>query len=210
MPARNFKNRDRAASRLLRSVALGVHPARLFASRVTEGSSMSGSTRIARTVVFAACWLSTFGGCGSQAPTPPMAAGSGGAPVLVVENPGSAGRVAAVGGSEAAGVSAPSPGGAGATAAGSGGVSASAGAAAAGRAAIAGSGGNVSAGAGGSGVAGGASAADDDDDLLGGLLPTPQVSCDGLVCLEDADCADLYPDEDALCHFTHCQDLTCQ
>ena len=72
--------------------------------------------------------------------------------------------------------------------------------------AAAGSGGVLSEG--GAGGTGGA--AGDDADIFGGLFPAPQVSCDGLVCLEDADCASLYPDEDAACHFTHCEDLVCK
>jgi hypothetical protein len=157
--------------------------------------------------VFAACCVSlVFGACGSDAPAPAADAGSGGGPTLIVENPGSgsAGRPAAIGGG---GSSAPNTTSAGASAAGSGGTLASAGSPAAGAGgSVAGDGGALSAGAGGAGGAGG----DDDDDVFGGLFPTPQVSCDGLICLEDADCASLYPDEDAACHFTHCEDLVCK
>jgi hypothetical protein len=31
-----------------------------------------------------------------------------------------------------------------------------------------------------------------------------------LLCLEDSDCAELYPDETVSCKFTKCVDLMCQ
>lgn len=171
---------------------------------------MSRTTRATRVVMFVACCVSLIiGACGTDTPPAAPAAGSGGSPVLVVANPGSGGRPAAISGGSGAGSSAPGST-AGASAAGSGGMLASAGAAAAGTGgrSAAGSGGASSAGAGGAGGTGGA--AGDDDDIFGALFPAPQVSCDGLVCLEDADCASLYPDEDAVCHFTHCEDLVCK
>jgi hypothetical protein len=57
-----------------------------------------------------------------------------------------------------------------------------------------------------------AAVAEEEDDLLGLLgVPAPDaVSCEGLLCVETADCASLYPDEAATCKFTSCVDFTCQ
>jgi hypothetical protein len=46
------------------------------------------------------------------------------------------------------------------------------------------------------------------DTMTGGAAP--QVSCEGMVCLEFADCANLHPDENAVCKFTRCEDLQCK
>ena len=144
---------------------------------------MSRTTRATRVVFCAACCVSLIiGACGSDTPAAAPAAGSGGGPALVVENPGSGGRPAAISGGSGAGSSAPHAT-AGAAAAGSGGSIASAGAAAAGTggSSAANSGGAPSAGAGGAGGAGGDTGGAGDDDILGALFPAPQVSCDDVV-----------------------------
>jgi hypothetical protein len=116
-----------------------------------------------------------WGACGSEAPaSEALAAGSGGTPDLRVDNPGSAGMLAARSGG-----------------AGTGG---------------AGSGGAMAAGSGGAGGAAGAAP----DDIFGGLFGPAPLSCDGLLCLEDADCSTLYPDETTACKLTRCVDLFCQ
>ena len=51
-----------------------------------------------------------------------------------------------------------------------------------------------------------------EDDPLGDLfgLGSGTPSCEGLICVEDKDCQDLYPTENATCKFTKCVDLTCK
>jgi hypothetical protein len=80
---------------------------------------------------------------------------------------------------------------------------------------LAGAGG--SAGAAGSGAGAGGAAGEDDPGtvdplaLFGlGSAGAAAVSCTDLACFELADCANLYPDENAACHFTRCEDLTCK
>ena len=86
----------------------------------------------------------------------------------------------------------------------------------AGQAGGAGSGGAASMAAGGAAAAGmgGADAADAsvEDDFFGVFAaPEPDaLSCEGLICLESADCTSLYPDEAAACHFTTCEDFICK
>jgi hypothetical protein len=159
-----------------------------------------------------------MGGCGSDKPQAPMPqAGAAGTPDLQVDNPGGAGKAGAgSGGTSSAGT--------GGAAAGSGGSSGAAGAAgAAGSAAgsggsTAGAGGSAGAEAGGAGGAGGASGAggadgaagSDSDDPFADFFGTGQISCDGLLCLEDSNCTDFYPDEAAACKFTKCVDFVCQ
>jgi hypothetical protein len=42
------------------------------------------------------------------------------------------------------------------------------------------------------------------------LLGPGEISCEGLLCLEAADCAGLYPEENATCKFTDCVDFACK
>ena len=92
-----------------------------------------------------------------------------------------------------------------------------------------GSGGSASAGSGGSagadsgagaggdaGMAGSSSAGSEPDagmpaeeDPFAGLFDPGPVSCDGYICLEAADCASLYPEENTTCKFTNCVDFMC-
>lgn len=129
------------------------------------------------------------------------------------------GPSASAGSSGAAGIAA---GAAGMGAAGSAGAAAGSGTAGTAGTAAAGAGGSASADMSatsddpldlfGSG-AGGASAPGSDPiaDLFGpGASGAPAPSCEGLVCLEDADCQNLYPEEHAQCKFTGCVDLVCK
>lgn len=153
--------------------------------------------------------------CGSDTPAGPMAmAGAGGTPDLQVDNPGSAGK-------PAAGSGGTSQAGAGGSAAGSGGaVGAAGGGGAAGMAAAGSGGSNAGAGgsggtggtggAGGAGGSGGAAGAPESDDPFADLFGPGQISCEGLLCLEDSNCAEFYPDEAATCKFTKCVDFVCQ
>jgi hypothetical protein len=159
--------------------------------------------------------------CGSDKPEMPMPqAGAAGTPDLQVDNPGGAGKAAAgTGGTSSAGTGGSAAGsggssgaagaaGAAGTAAGSGGSTAGAGGS--GGAGAGGAGGTGGAGgAGGSGGAGGAAGADSDDPFAD-IFGTDQISCDGLLCLEDSNCADFYPDEASTCKFTKCVDFVCQ
>jgi hypothetical protein len=168
--------------------------------------------------------IGSIAACSNGKPANPMAiAGQGGTPTIeAVDNPGSGGSLAA--GSGGAGTS----GAAGSIAAGAGagaGVAGSAGSAAGAGGAIAGAGGAI-AGAGGAtaaagsgGMAGGsaagaggesADAGPAEDDPFGGLFDPPPTSCEGLLCLEDADCTNFYPDEAATCKLTRCVDLVCE
>ena len=47
----------------------------------------------------------------------------------------------------------------------------------------------------------------EEEDPLVGLAGD---SCEGLLCVETADCAMLYPDENATCKFKSCVDFVCQ
>lgn len=157
--------------------------------------------------------LCLLGGCSSKPTASEAAAGSSAVPVL--DNP--AGRPAASGTtSGGAATASPAAGSIARTsAAGSGGSAGSAGT----TLVAAGSGhatGGAAAGSGGSGPVAGDGAAGDDDPLdaldpfgLGSATPAAD-SCEGHVCLEDADCASLYPDDAARCKFTRCEDLTCR
>jgi len=133
---------------------------------------------------------------GQVAPPPAMAADLG----LAGSTAGSAGMVAipSAGATAGAGGS-----GASASSAGTGGSAGSDGA---------GSGGSMVASAGSSAAdAGGqpdAGVPDEEDPFLG-LLGPAEASCEGLLCLEAADCATLYPDENATCKFTSCVDFVC-
>jgi hypothetical protein len=62
---------------------------------------------------------------------------------------------------------------------------------------------------GGAGGAAGSSAEDDPFGLNGIFGDPGALSCEGLLCLEAADCAALYPDETAACKFTKCEDFVC-
>jgi hypothetical protein len=148
--------------------------------------------------------------CAGEKPADSMAiAGQGGTPSIgPVDNPGSGGRAAA--GSGGAGTE----GSAGAVAAGAGGAGTAGSTAGAGGSA-AGAGGSTAAGSGGTdgGVDADAAVADAgpaEDDPFGGLFGPLLTSCDGLLCLEDADCATLYPDETATCKLTRCVDFVCE
>jgi hypothetical protein len=72
------------------------------------------------------------------------------------------------------------------------------------------------AGAGGAAAGAGGEQADagaaNEDDPFGLFDPAglDELSCEGLLCVEAADCASLYPDEAAACKFTTCQDFVCQ
>jgi hypothetical protein len=154
--------------------------------------------------------------CGDEKPADPMViAGQGGTPSIgPVDNPGSGGRSAA--GSGGAGT----VGAAGAVAAGTGGAggggrAGTAGSTAGAGGSTAGAGGSTAAGSGGAdgGVDADAAVADAgsaEDDPFGGLFGPLPTSCDGLLCLEDADCATLYPDETATCKLTRCVDFVCE
>jgi hypothetical protein len=48
-----------------------------------------------------------------------------------------------------------------------------------------------------------------EDDPFAGLFDPGPVSCDGYLCLEAADCAALYPEENTTCKFTNCVDFLC-
>ena len=133
---------------------------------------------------------------GQVAPPPAMAADLG----LAGSTAGSAGMVAMPSGGAAASA-------AGSTSsAGTGGSAGSAGSDGSG------SGGSMAASAGSSAAdAGGqpdAGPPAEEDPFLG-LLGPAEVSCEGLLCLEAADCATLYPDENATCKFTSCVDFVC-
>jgi hypothetical protein len=43
-----------------------------------------------------------------------------------------------------------------------------------------------------------------------GAAGAPAISCSGLVCAELGDCQMLYPDENASCKFTRCEDFECK
>ena len=83
----------------------------------------------------------------------------------------------------------------------------------------AGSAGADTAGSGGSMASAGSSAADAggqpdagvpaEEDPFAGLLGPAEVSCEGLLCLDAADCATLYPEENTTCKFTSCVDFVC-
>jgi hypothetical protein len=167
-----------------------------------------------------------IGACGEGSPAAPMGmAGQGGAPVIAsADNPGSAGNAAAGSGGSptlaAAGAVAAGAGGAGSGSAGSGGAgsggagtgAAGTGAAAAGQAGgvAAGSGGTGGSTAGGAGGQGEAAGAEAEEDPFGGIFGTPSDACEGLLCVEAADCTDLYPDEATSCKFTKCVDFQCE
>jgi hypothetical protein len=70
---------------------------------------------------------------------------------------------------------------------------------------VAGAGGVSAAGAGGA-----AGAEDMGDDPVGDLFPPVPASCEGLLCIEDADCGTLYVEQAATCKLTKCVDFTCQ
>lgn len=148
----------------------------------------------------------TLAGCGSEAPPAMMApeAGKASLPPIMADNPGTERAAAGSGPIKAPTVVGPAgAGGASGAAgqptpaAGSGGQSGSAGAAGA-------------SGASGASGAGGQAGADPNDPFAGLLPPPAPTSCEGLLCLEAQDCANLYPTENATCKFTKCVDLTCQ
>lgn len=121
-------------------------------------------------------------------------------PPIMVDNANEAGSTAA--GSD--GSTAGSSGSAGRTAGSSGSAGSSAGSGgSAGSAAGSGGSAGSSAGSGGSSTDAGVP---EEEDPFGLFTP----SCEGLICLEDADCASLYPDENATCKFTSCVDFFCQ
>jgi hypothetical protein len=148
------------------------------------------------------------GACGEDPPPSAVAAaaGQGGAPVQVMDSRQMSGRAAA----GSAGSVMPS---AGAAAGGIGGHAGNAGNGGAGQAAMgAGNAGGGMAGIGGIGGSG-AAGAPAEDDFFGGLFDPPapdELSCEGLLCFEAADCASLYPDETAACKFTRCEDFACK
>lgn len=166
---------------------------------------MASSRSLTRCWLIASVFAAASGACGSDPATntPPPVAGSAGHVSEPVDNPVLAGSRAAVSGGRAAPVNSAGTLAAGTAAqvagspaAGSGGASGSAGAA--------GSAGTSSAGAGGAG-------GDASDDPFGDLFPTPDApSCDGMLCLEAADCTSFYPDAAATCHFTDCVDFVCK
>jgi hypothetical protein len=154
-------------------------------------------------------------------------AGEGGAPAFgTADNPGSAGTPAAdSGGAGSAGLSHAGTGGAGTagptagaggSTAGAGGSTAGAGGSTAGASgstagAAAGGGGTGEATAGAGGQTGDAGMPEEaEDDPFDGIFGPLPISCDGLLCLEDSDCASLYPDETAACKLTKCVDFVCQ
>ena len=159
-----------------------------------------------------------FAGCGSSATEDESSAGSGGSNIPVVGNYPSAANAgqnglasgfkgwrndAAAGSSGASGMKAAAGGGAGS----------------AGSAGAAGAAGNAAAGSGSAGAAGNAGAAgaagdasqDDPLDLFGsGGSSSATSTCEGMICVEDRDCQDLYPDENARCKFTRCEEFECK
>ena len=154
-----------------------------------------------------------FAGCGSSA-APEDSSTSSRPTIPVIGNyPAAAGTGSVASASSGSGFkgwrgdAAGSSGAAGqATAAGSGGAAGSAGRAAAGSSASAGS---SAAGTSGADAGSGATSMDDPLDLFGGAAPAAAPSCDGLVCVEDKDCQDLYPMESAACKLTKCVDFAC-
>ena len=67
------------------------------------------------------------------------------------------------------------------------------------------------AGASGSDAAGqGGSGMPAEDDPFAGLFDPGPTSCEGFLCLDAADCASLYPDENTTCKFTSCVDFSCK
>lgn len=151
----------------------------------------------------------TLAGCGSDAPPAMMSAEAGkeSLPPIMADNPGTQRAAAGSGPVKAPTVVGPAgaggssgAGGQAAPAAGSGGQGGSAGAAGA----------SGASGASGTSGAGGQAGADPNDPFAGLLPPPPPTSCEGLLCLEAQDCANLYPTENATCKFTKCVDLTCQ
>jgi hypothetical protein len=163
-------------------------------------------------IALASAWL---GACSSDEKADDLdeVAGMGGSSSQGAGSGGSAGNAFGNAGT----VTTPSAGTGGTTAssagAGSGGVTAGMGA---------------SAGTGGSGGTGGSSAGSmaagsssagtsaqpdagvpAEEDPFAGLFGPDEVSCEGLLCLDTADCASLYPEENAQCKFTGCVDFMC-
>jgi hypothetical protein len=152
-------------------------------------------------------------GCGSSA-EPEESSDSNNPSIPVVGNypaAGSAGQTSSGDGfkgwrGDAAGSSAGSAAAAGAVAAGSSAVAAGSGGSA-GTASTAGAGGA----AGNAAAAGSGGDSSSDDDPLGLFGPTADApSCEGLICVEDQDCKELYPEESATCKFTKCVDFACK
>ena len=155
--------------------------------------------------------LASLGACASESKKGDMkTAGQGALPPLMADNIGSAGTAAGSAGT----VATPSAGAGGtsASSAGTSGGNAGTGGNTAGTSGgSAGSAGSMAAMAGSSAAGAGdppdAGAPDDEDPF--GLLGPAEVSCEGLLCVEAADCATLYPDENATCKFTTCVDFEC-
>lgn len=165
---------------------------------------MSLSRLLAVSGTIATITLALFAGCSSDKAVPMTTAEAGkeSLPPIMADNPGSERAAAGSGPIQAPTVVGP---------AGTGGSSGSGGqpmpaAGSGGQVPVAGSSGSAGA-SGASGAGGQAGAA---DDPFAGLLPPTQVSCEGLLCLEAQDCANLYPTENATCKFTKCVDLSCQ
>lgn len=177
--------------------------------------SVVQGTQVARGLVLALGLIAA--GCGSSAEPEESSDSNSNPSIPVVGNypaAGAAGQASSSDGfkgwrSDAAGSSA----GKGAAAGSSGAVAAGSSGAAAGSG---GSAGALSA-AGAGGAAGTAPAAGSggdsstDDDPLGLFGPSNSApSCEGLICVEDQDCKDLYPEESAACKFTKCVDFACK
>ncbi|HMI94418.1 MAG TPA: hypothetical protein VK509_23760 [Polyangiales bacterium] len=169
------------------------------------GFSKSFSARCSIALAFVALGASACSSEPEEDDSPNMGAGRDALPPLMVNNAASGGAAAGSAGV----VATPSAGigASGASAAGTGGSSAGTGGSSAGAGGSAGSTAMMA----GSGTAGASvdAGVPDEEDPFGGLLGPAEVSCEGLLCLEDADCATLYPEENATCKFTSCADFMC-
>jgi len=151
--------------------------------------------------------FTSLGACSSEPKQEPAneGAGRGGSPALMVDNPGSAGTTLGSAGMVATSAGAGSgagASGASASSAGKGGASAGTGGSPGSMAVMAGS------SAAGTSAQPDAGVPAEEEDPFGLFGPT-EVSCEGLLCLEAADCATLYPEENASCKFTDCVDFMC-
>jgi hypothetical protein len=155
----------------------------------------------------------SLGACSSESKEKPdtKTAGQGSLPPVVADNVGSASPAAGSAGMVATPSTSAGASGAIASSAGTSGGGAGASGNSAGTSGGAGSAGSMAAMAGSSAAGAGdppdAGVASDDDPL--GLFGPEEVSCEGLLCVEAADCATLYPDENATCKFTNCVDFEC-
>jgi hypothetical protein len=161
-------------------------------------------------VLGAAALIATLNACSSdpKKERDDMKGTAGTPPPLMVDNIGSGGMAGSAG--SAGSTVTTSASGSGGSTAGSGGSAGSAGtagSAAGSGGSSAGSGGSAGSSSAGSSADAGMPEEDPIGDLLGGA---GQTSCEGLICLEAADCADLYPDENATCKFTDCVDFMCK